>query len=232
MMTVGYGDVMPKTTSGLISTSFLIISSALYMAIPLGIVGGAFSRVWEDRDRLMLIRRTRNRLRQWGYTPKDILELFYLYDHDKSGELDLGEFSEMISGMQLGIGTERVVNLFKTFDSDGSGKVDDEEFVRALYPKAYNYIYDYRQLTTEEAAPLPIKVSAAEDEGGGRSVAEEREEEEKSGAEGATEEGQIGRGSLNGRLSVAESAKSAFSDVDDANEGSLLPPGRIQESSC
>lgn len=149
MMTVGYGDVMPRTTSGLICTSFLIISSALYMAIPLGIVGGAFSRVWEDRDRLMLIRRTRNRLQQWGYTPKDILELFYLYDHDKSGELDLGEFSEMIEEMRLGIGEERVANLFKTFDSDGSGKVDDEEFVRALYPKGYASIYQFHAMTNE-----------------------------------------------------------------------------------
>mmetsp|Transcript_19530 Transcript_19530/g.61443 ORF Transcript_19530/g.61443 Transcript_19530/m.61443 type:complete len:208 (-) Transcript_19530:19-642(-) len=158
MMTVGYGDVMPKTTSGLISTSFLIISSALYMAIPLGIVGGAFSRVWEDRDRLMLIRRTRNRLLQCGYGPRDILELFYLYDSDRSGELDLGEFARMISDMQLGIGTERVVNLFKTFDNDGSGKIDDEEFVRALYPKAYQIIYE----DGEEQVLPPMTVTDTE----------------------------------------------------------------------
>lgn len=141
MMTVGYGDVVPRTPFGHIVIGVLIIISALYMAVPLGIVGGSFSRVWEDRDRLMLIRRTRIKLLQCGYGPKDILELFYLYDSNKSGELDLGQFNRMISDMQLGIGTERVVNLFKTFDSDGSGKVDDEEFVRALYPKAYHIIY-------------------------------------------------------------------------------------------
>uniref|UniRef100_A0A7S4PTB6 EF-hand domain-containing protein n=1 Tax=Alexandrium monilatum TaxID=311494 RepID=A0A7S4PTB6_9DINO len=141
LTTVGYCDLMPRSTPGLISTAFLIVSGVLYMAIPLGIVGGAFSSVWGDRDRMLLIRRTQIRLEQWGYTAKDILKLFYLYDKDKSGELDLAEFTAMIDEMRLGIGTERVVSLFKTFDTDGSGKVDDEEFVRALYPKAYAEIY-------------------------------------------------------------------------------------------
>jgi len=149
-MTVGYGDVVPTSWHGTVVVSVLIVGFALYMAIPLGIVGGSFSRVWEDRDRLVLIRRTRNRLLQWGYTPRDILQLFYLYDSDRSGELDLGEFSKMINEMRLGISMERVRNLFKTFDTDGSGKVDDEEFVRTLFPKSYPHIYQYRNSGSEQ----------------------------------------------------------------------------------
>mmetsp|Transcript_100098 Transcript_100098/g.322804 ORF Transcript_100098/g.322804 Transcript_100098/m.322804 type:complete len:504 (-) Transcript_100098:90-1601(-) len=141
MMTVGFGDVVPQSTAGSIVVSALIVGSALYMAIPLGIVGGSFSRVWEDRDRLLLMRRTRARLRQWGYTPPDVLELFYIYDRDKSGELTLRDFSKMIQEMRLGIGADRVERLFRTFDTDGSGRLDDEEFVRALYPNAFAQLY-------------------------------------------------------------------------------------------
>uniref|UniRef100_A0A7S1M2M9 EF-hand domain-containing protein n=1 Tax=Alexandrium catenella TaxID=2925 RepID=A0A7S1M2M9_ALECA len=140
-MTVGYGDVVPRTPLGHVVVSMLIIMSALYMAVPLGIVGGSFSRVWEDRDRLMLIRRTRIKLLQCGYGPRDILDLFYLYDLDKSGKLNIGEFTQMIKDMELGIGTERTYHLFKTFDSDGNGKVDEEEFVRAIFPKAFHIIF-------------------------------------------------------------------------------------------
>merc|ERR1711874_350023 len=115
-------------------TSALIICGTLYMAIPFGIVGGSFNRVWEDRDRLLLMQRTRDRLRQWGYTPQDIPELFYAFDMNKNGDLSLKEFCKMLSEMQLGISEERIVALFQTFDVDGSGSIDAREFVRALFP--------------------------------------------------------------------------------------------------
>jgi len=141
MMTVGYGDVVPHTVFGEMVTGALIICGALYMSMPLGIVGGSFSTVWDDRDRLLLMQRTRERLRQWGYSPKDIPELFFAFDRDRSGELDVGEFCRMISEMQLGISEDRIVTLFKIFDSNESGSIDDVEFVRTLFPKAYIKMY-------------------------------------------------------------------------------------------
>eukprot|EP00747_Dinoflagellata_sp_TGD_P098970 gnl/TRDRNA2_/TRDRNA2_167607_c0_seq1.p1 gnl/TRDRNA2_/TRDRNA2_167607_c0~~gnl/TRDRNA2_/TRDRNA2_167607_c0_seq1.p1 ORF type:complete len:502 (+),score=71.32 gnl/TRDRNA2_/TRDRNA2_167607_c0_seq1:47-1552(+) len=41
MMTVGYGDVTPKSTAGSICVGILVVSSVLYMAMPLGIIGMA-----------------------------------------------------------------------------------------------------------------------------------------------------------------------------------------------
>lgn len=134
MMTVGYGDTVPETSLGHLIVACVMIGSQLYMAIPLGIVGGSFSRVWEDRDRLLVIRRTRLRLQQWGYTPDDLLELFFCYDTEKTGELDVHDFSRMIEDMSLGLNPERVKKLFFSFDTDGSGKIDNEEFVNAIFP--------------------------------------------------------------------------------------------------
>lgn len=45
MSTVGYGDIAPTTLSGRALTGFLVVLSSLYMAIPIGIVGNAFSKV-------------------------------------------------------------------------------------------------------------------------------------------------------------------------------------------
>merc|ERR1712137_1078886 len=55
MMTVGYGDVSPTTTAGKLATCGLMTSSMLYMAIPIGIIGNAFNRVWADRVCLLII---------------------------------------------------------------------------------------------------------------------------------------------------------------------------------
>merc|ERR1740117_1623223 len=85
MSTVGYGDATPSTTAGHLVTGLLIVLSALYMAIPLGIVGNAFNKVWEDRDQLLLVQR--------GYKAKDMPTFFAVYatcppdvDMDEEGE--------------------------------------------------------------------------------------------------------------------------------------------------
>mmetsp|Transcript_119027 Transcript_119027/g.188514 ORF Transcript_119027/g.188514 Transcript_119027/m.188514 type:complete len:152 (-) Transcript_119027:32-487(-) len=142
MTTVGYGDATPVSEPGQVIACVLSISSALYMAIPLGIVGNAFSHVWEDRDRLLLMSRTRDCLMQVGYTATSIPQLFLMYDSDKDGQLTLAEFRSMLQEMQIGIGEDRIFKLFQTFDADGSGAVDDREFVRELFPKNFAEIYD------------------------------------------------------------------------------------------
>merc|ERR1719480_325837 len=86
MSTVGYGDSVPKSVPGYVIVYVLIVFSALYMAMPLGIVGNAFNSVWEDRHRILLLTRAREHFSQKGYTAKDIPELFILFDADRDGQ--------------------------------------------------------------------------------------------------------------------------------------------------
>jgi len=141
MTTLGYGDKVPTSGAGHVIISVLVISSSLYMAIPLGIVGNAFSRVWEDRDRLLLMSRTRDCLFQEGYNAHSIPELFHIFDADRDGQLSFSEFQRMIQEMRIGLSADRALQLFTTFDRDGNGGVDDGEFMRALFPKAFAEIY-------------------------------------------------------------------------------------------
>jgi len=94
--TVGYGDMVPKTNLGKLVVSLLTITSALYMAMPIGIVGSSFSSVWADRDRLVLVHRTKAKLRQAGYSAKDVPHLFRLFDADGSGYIDEEEFVKFL----------------------------------------------------------------------------------------------------------------------------------------
>ncbi|CAE8631885.1 unnamed protein product [Polarella glacialis] len=141
--TVGYGDVTPRSSAGTVAAAMLIVVSALYMAIPLGIVGKAFGSVWDDRDRLLLMHRTRVRFLSGGYRAQDIPEMFFSFDMDQNGSLCLPEFVNMMQQMEIDVSGGRVLKLFKAFDEDGSGDIDDQEFVRTLFPNAYAEIYGF-----------------------------------------------------------------------------------------
>lgn len=148
MTTVGYGDVTPETPWGHLVVSALVLFSVLYMALPIGIIGNAFTQVWQERDFILLTKNTRYRLVQMGYTAFDIVDLFSYFDTTDKGELNLGEFLEMMREMAIGLNEERSIEVFEALDKDGSGGIDAIEFVRAIFPHMYNEV---RAACEEEA---------------------------------------------------------------------------------
>lgn len=155
MTTVGYGDMTPDSTLGAVCIGILVVLTMLYMSIPLGIIGNAFSEVWNDRDRILLTRKFRRRLLQWGYRGQDLPKIFQLFDRDCDGELNYQEFRRMIREMGLGRMTEsRVLELFGIFDSDGGGAIDEKEFVRGLFPDDYHTIYMEGEGGEDTLSPL------------------------------------------------------------------------------
>merc|ERR1719498_902316 len=82
------------------------------MAMPIGIVGNIFTSVWKDRDRILLMKKTRARLAAWGFSAKDIPELFIQFDVNGSGELDIFAFRELIQKMNIGFDARRINELF------------------------------------------------------------------------------------------------------------------------
>mmetsp|Transcript_259 Transcript_259/g.604 ORF Transcript_259/g.604 Transcript_259/m.604 type:complete len:650 (+) Transcript_259:51-2000(+) len=141
MTTVGYGDLTPETPWGYAITTCLLVGSVLFMAMPIGIVGNAFTEVWKDRDRILLNHRFQDQMIQRGYTAEDISMLFKEFDVNKDGQLELPEFLCMLKEMQLGIREERIVQLFESIDKDGSGGIDAKEFVRSFFPHRFHEMY-------------------------------------------------------------------------------------------
>eukprot|EP00931_Biecheleriopsis_adriatica_P024432 TRINITY_DN15227_c0_g2_i1.p1 TRINITY_DN15227_c0_g2~~TRINITY_DN15227_c0_g2_i1.p1 ORF type:complete len:688 (-),score=118.89 TRINITY_DN15227_c0_g2_i1:46-2109(-) len=152
--TIGYGDVVPKSTAGVLATSALIVVSALYMAIPIGVVGKAFAEVWDDRDRLMLVHRARTRFLSGGYRAVDIPAMFCSFDTDGDGGITMKEFIKMMRDMEVEISSHRVIDLFNAFDIDRDGTIDDQEFVRTLFPNSYAAIYGMYEETDAEPPDL------------------------------------------------------------------------------
>jgi len=141
MTTVGYGDVYPETPQGRLFIAIAVVITMLYMSMPLGIIGSAFSEVWGMRHHILLLKKTRSRLNQWGYKAADIPKLFDLFDSDNDGELVLEDFRAMVVEMGIGIAGDDVSDLFQLFDNDGGGTIDSQEFVKVVFPEVYHAMY-------------------------------------------------------------------------------------------
>eukprot|EP00930_Biecheleria_cincta_P095878 TRINITY_DN87778_c0_g1_i1.p1 TRINITY_DN87778_c0_g1~~TRINITY_DN87778_c0_g1_i1.p1 ORF type:complete len:624 (+),score=94.53 TRINITY_DN87778_c0_g1_i1:86-1957(+) len=139
--TVGYGDITPKSTAGICVISVLTMFSILYTAMPIGIIGNAFTQIWQDRDRILLMIKTRDILVQSGYTAKDLPSIFRAYDSSGEGQLYFDEFFLMVQDMKLGLTEQRAVEVFESVDRDGGGTIDEQEFVRLVFPGAYHELY-------------------------------------------------------------------------------------------
>lgn len=159
MTTVGYGDVFPTTSEGYVVCSLLAVVSILYMAMPLGIIGNIFTHVWEDRHRILLMKRTRARIAQWGYSAQDIPELFQKFDPEGKGELDVFAFRDMVENMHIGLEEKRIFELFEQFDIDRSGSIDAPEFIRHLFPKTFHELYGHHPDAIGSPPPSVVRGS-------------------------------------------------------------------------
>ena len=134
--TVGFGDVVPRTAGGKITTSIFLTIGIIYMAIPIGVIGLTFQHTWSNRNRILQLGRMRQRISDRGVTAADIQEAFDSLDSDKSGEMELQEFKVLLEYLELSPPEKVVVELFKTIDSDSTGRICLAELGRAIFPDA------------------------------------------------------------------------------------------------
>jgi len=133
MSTVGYGDISPVTEIGRALSVLLMIISSLYMAIPIGIVGNAFSSVWADRDRLLVLQHMRRRITRAGCTAMDLVEMFNELDEDGNAQLSFEEFKEFLPMMHINMSDEVALRVFNSFDDDGDG-INFQDFLMGVFP--------------------------------------------------------------------------------------------------
>jgi hypothetical protein len=138
--TVGFGDVV-SVTLGQVVTMIMIVSGVLYMSMPLGIIGHAFTDAWADRDRIILVQHIHQSFTAHGYTASDMPILFEIFDTSIDGNLNFREFYEMLREMNIGLSDERCLALFKALDANSSGVLECHEFVRAIFPASYKELY-------------------------------------------------------------------------------------------
>lgn len=119
----------------------LVITSVLFMAMPLALVGGAFSEAWQGRDKILLMQKTRHRLKQFGFTAYDIPVLFSTFTNSQEEELDFQHFREMMVGLRIGLSKTRTAELFRSLDTDRGGTIDAREFVQHIFPDHFHDVF-------------------------------------------------------------------------------------------
>ena len=135
LSTVGYGDAVPNQPIARVVASVAIICGVLVLAMPISIVGNNFSRVWEERDALLLVARLRTNLRERKLTRQDMRFVFNEFQLDEDdGLIGPGEFRLGLRVLGIQLSAESVGKVFKVFDTDESGSLDFGEFVTQLFP--------------------------------------------------------------------------------------------------
>lgn len=141
MTTTGYGDKTATTSAGKVITGVLIITTTLYSAVPLGIIGDTFREVWSNRDGILLVQQTRRRLIENSYMAHDLQKVFDLFDSHQGGSLAWHEFADMLNEMNLGFTEKRSLELFQLFDTNAEGSISKKKFVFTLFPEAKELLY-------------------------------------------------------------------------------------------
>mmetsp|Transcript_70426 Transcript_70426/g.161597 ORF Transcript_70426/g.161597 Transcript_70426/m.161597 type:complete len:519 (-) Transcript_70426:114-1670(-) len=132
--TVGYGDVSPKTEFGKVLASVAIVVGLLYMAMPLAVVGSAFTYVWDKRTEIFVIQKAKRRLATMAIDGKMLKHAFDHVDKDKSGTLDKEEFQAVVNDLLgLSLSPGNISDLFEFFDDDESGTITFEEFGQQFF---------------------------------------------------------------------------------------------------
>lgn len=139
--TVGTCDMNPVSPVGKMMAGALCLTSVLFMAMPLSVLGNAMSQTWADRHRIVLITQTRRKLKNLGYTAEHMPKLFSKFDKDGNGELEMDEFCDLVAKMRIGMKPSEASELFLAFDENGDGGITEMEFMKALFPLDYRRIY-------------------------------------------------------------------------------------------
>eukprot|EP00930_Biecheleria_cincta_P040048 TRINITY_DN27473_c0_g1_i3.p1 TRINITY_DN27473_c0_g1~~TRINITY_DN27473_c0_g1_i3.p1 ORF type:complete len:534 (-),score=71.32 TRINITY_DN27473_c0_g1_i3:95-1669(-) len=147
----GFGDFEPKSTLGRTLANVLIITGLLYLAIPLGILGNAFTHAWDRRYQLLAIRQARKRISCHGFSAKDIVRLFRHFAECNEGEMEMDTFIAMIKHLSMGFLPSDAIELFRCIDVSGCGVITEQEFVQLLFPRDTDLKFD--QLASKEASP-------------------------------------------------------------------------------
>jgi hypothetical protein len=162
--TVGYGDVSPTTAGGRMLGVLLILTGLAAFAMPLGVISGNFSAVYEDKDEILLMKRVQRRLKSSGIGPEKIVEALQSIDSSGDGKLDYMEFSGLLLGLDVGFSEDNSRALFDFFDDDKSGSLDYAELLEKVFPGCeyvLNQAADTRRttVTAQPGAPVPVSLN-------------------------------------------------------------------------
>jgi len=157
--TVGYGDQSPSTDAGKIVAAIMIVVGVLYLAMPLGIVGNAFSAAWDARHEIAVLSDVRKRMKLLGIDAVTFDHAFAAVDTDQSGTIEGEEMGLLLQSLGAGsLSNSQIRNLVQLVDEDDDGGVSRSELAKAvLHPR--EYIISERMRRERQAREIEIRRS-------------------------------------------------------------------------
>lgn len=131
MSTVGYGDVVPKTTLGRALSSVSICFGLIFLAMPLAVIGQSFTDSWNKRDRIFFSLRCQEEFGDYHRLMSEVAErAFKSFDLDADGFVTCPEFMNGLDRLGMtNLTKKQVWGLWSAIDKDTNGVLDYNQFV-------------------------------------------------------------------------------------------------------
>lgn len=137
-----HGHTKPKTDLGHVVVSSLLVSSLLFMALPISILGNAFTEIWKERHLIMLGSSLESRLSALGLKARNIPEICTVFDSSGHGELTVTDFQRMCASLHVPLPKDRAIEIFTQLDrGNGGGSLSPQDLLYRLFPKTYHEMY-------------------------------------------------------------------------------------------
>ena len=95
------------------------------------------------------------KLKEASKDPERVKALFYLYDSDKSGEIDASELLKMCRAMGMKVNEKNIIEIMSAFDMDGSGTIELPEFMTIIKNQYKDAVARIQELMETPAMVLP-----------------------------------------------------------------------------
>ena len=148
---VGYSHSSNRFGTKLFS-SILIITSSIFIAVPLKLTGSYLWDVVNHRDVVDLITLCQNRFSIYGFSEDNIKLLFRSMDRKRNGYITFEEFGDFCRIVKFHPSQQRVVEMFKEFDHKSIGYINVAGFVSGVVKSGYKHRFDILKSLQKEAA--------------------------------------------------------------------------------
>ena len=134
------------------SSAILMITSSIFIAVPLKLTGSYLWDVVNHRDVVELITLCQKKFSAYGFSEDNIKLIFKSMDRKKNGYLSFEEFSDFCRIIGCHKSQVKVVDMFKEFDPKNLGYINLAGFTSGVVKSGYKHRFEILKSLQKESA--------------------------------------------------------------------------------
>ncbi|KAK3239069.1 hypothetical protein CYMTET_50975 [Cymbomonas tetramitiformis] len=133
--TAGVGEEVPTSSSGKACMLSSIICGIFFIAMPLAVIGNNFTKVWDEKERMLLIIALRSKMDEMQIDELAVYQTFVKQDVERSGTLDYFQFKSALFELVPDCEPGHLKQVFKSFDVEKENEISLNALWGTMFPE-------------------------------------------------------------------------------------------------